>query len=224
MKTFNLTIFDGHPIIHNNNNVILIDTGAPSTIHITDSLTFLANTYSTTTDYMGMSIAAISEQLGMNITSLMGIDILSEYHLLIDYQNNNIGFSKNKIDLHGKEISITSIIGVPIIELVIDGKKLKFFLDTGAKLSYLSNTITNNYKSIGTEKDFYPGVGEFETNCYKITTTIGENSFKVKYGNLPQLLQMTLMLGGTDGIMGYDFFNNFKVMLDLNNNLLKYGK
>lgn len=224
MKTFNLTIFDGHPIIHNNNNVILIDTGAPSTIHITDSLTFLANTYSTTTDYMGMSIAAISEQLGMNITSLMGIDILSEYQLLIDYQNNNIGFSKNKIDLHGKEISITSIIGVPIIELVIDGKKLKFFLDTGAKLSYLSNTITNNYKSTGTEKDFYPGVGEFETNCYKITTTIGENSFKVKYGNLPQLLQMTLMLGGTDGIMGYDFFNNFKVMLDLNNNLLKYGK
>ncbi len=224
MKTFNLTSFDGHPIIHNNNNVILIDTGAPSTIHITDSLTFLANTYSTTTDYMGMSIAAISEQLGMNITSLMGIDILSEYQLLIDYQNNNIGFSKNKIDLHGKEISITSIIGVPIIELVIDGKKLKFFLDTGAKLSYLSNTITNNYKSTGTEKDFYPGVGEFETNCYKITTTIGENSFKVKYGNLPQLLQMTLMLGGTDGIMGYDFFNNFKVMLDLNNNLLKYGK
>jgi hypothetical protein len=35
---------------------------------------------------------------------------------------------------------------------------------------------------------------------------------------------MTLMLGGTDGIIGFDFFNNFKVVLDLKNNRLKYAK
>lgn len=32
------------------------------------------------------------------------------------------------------------------------------------------------------------------------------------------------MLGGTDGIIGYDFFNNFKVVLDLKNNRLEYAK
>jgi hypothetical protein len=29
-------------------------------------------------------------------------------------------------------------------------------------------------------------------------------------------------LGGTDGIIGFDFFNNFKVVIDLKNNRLKY--
>jgi hypothetical protein len=97
------------------------------------------------------------------------------------------------------------------------------FLDTGAKLSYLSGSITSNYESIGTEEDFYPGVGKFETECFDISTSFGVNNFNVKFGNLPTLLQMTLMLGGADGIIGFDFFNNFKVVLDLKNNRLKYA-
>ncbi len=102
--------------------------------------------------------------------------------------------------------------------------ELKFFLDTGAKLSYLSDSLTSNYESVGTDEDFYPGVGKFQTECFEIPTVFGDNEFVVKYGNLPPLLQMTLMIGGTDGIIGFDFFNNFKVVLDLKNNRLKYAK
>jgi hypothetical protein len=32
---------------------------------------------------------------------------------------------------------------------------------------------------------------------------------------------MTLTLAGADGIIGFDFFNNFTVLLDLENNKLK---
>ena len=113
--------------------------------------------------------------------------------------------------------------GIPIIELSIDSQILKFFLDTGAKLSYLSKSITSNFESVGTDEDFYPGVGKFETECFEISTSFGAKNFIVKYGNLPPLLQMTLMLGGTDGIIGFDFFNNFKVVLDMKNNRLKYA-
>jgi hypothetical protein len=108
--------------------------------------------------------------------------------------------------------------------MTVDNQELKFFLDTGAKLSYLSDSLTSNYESIGTDEDFYPGVGKFQTECFEITTVFGNTEFVVKYGNLPTLLQMTLMLGGTDGIIGFDFFNNFKVVLDLKNNRLKYAK
>ena len=80
-----------------------------------------------------------------------------------------------------------------------------------------------HYVSLGKDKDFYTGVGKFETGCFDIKTSFGDNNFNVKYGNLPALLQMTLMLGGTDGIIGFDFFNNFKVVLDLKNNKLKYA-
>lgn len=223
MKSFQLKIFKGHPIIEDGEKIILIDTGAPSTINASDSLTFCSDSFECSTNYMGLTVSKISDMLGTEITTLLGADILSEYKILFDYKNEVVEFNKQEITFDGAEIAISNFMGIPVIELSIDSQILKFFLDTGAKLSYLSKSITNNYKSVGTDEDFYPGVGLFKTECFEISTSFGTKNFIVKYGNLPQLLQMTLMLGGTDGIIGFDFFNNFKVVLDLKNNLLKYA-
>ncbi len=223
MNSFKLTIFKGHSIIKSGENIILIDTGAPSTIHTSNSLTFCSETYSSSTNYMGLTVLEISELLGTKITTLLGTDILSEYKILFDYKNEIIEFNKQEIVFEGTEIEISIFLGIPIIELSIDHHQLRFFLDTGAKLSYLSDSITNKYKSIGTTEDFYPGFGNFETECFEIPTSCGDKNFIVKYGKLPTLLQRTLELGKTDGIIGFDFFNNFKVVLDLKNKKLKYG-
>ena len=223
MKQFQITLFKGHPIINDGENIILIDTGAPSTIHESSNLTFCSDNYSCSTNYMGLTVSKISEMLGTQITTLLGVDILSDYKILFDYKNKIVDLNKQEIGIYGTEIGISNFMGIPIIELSINNQKLKFFLDTGAKLSYLSDSITSNYESIGTDEDFYPGVGKFETECFEISTSIGDKNFLVNYGNLPRLLQMTLMLGKTDGIIGFDFFNNFKVVLDLKNNRLKYA-
>lgn len=223
MKTFQIKLFKGHPIIKEGENIILIDTGAPSTIHSSDSLTFCSTNYICSTNYMGMTVSKISEMLGSEITTLLGADILSNYKTLFDYKNSVIEFNNQEIEFEGTEVEISNFMGIPVIEMSINNQKLKFFLDTGAKLSYLSNSITSNYVSIGTDEDFYPGVGKFETDCFEISTRFGNTDFIVKYGNLPPLLQMTLMLGGTNGIIGFDFFSNFKIALDLKNNKLKYA-
>lgn len=148
----------------------------------------------------------------------------TKFFLTIRIKNGVVEFDKQEINFNGTEIGISNFMGIPIIELSIEKQNHKFFLDTGAKLSYLSNSITSNYESIETDEDFYPGVGKFETECFEISTLFGGKNFLVKYGNLPPLLQMTLMLGGTDGIIGFDFFNTFIVVLDLKNNRLKYGQ
>jgi hypothetical protein len=224
MKQFQIQLFKGHPIINDGENIILVDTGAPSTIHASDSLSFCSASFDCSTNYMGLTVSKISEMLGTGITTLLGTDILSDYKILLNYHNQVIEFSKQEIVFDGTQIDISNFMGIPIIEMTVDNKRLKFFLDTGSKLSYLSDSLTRNYESIGTDEDFYPGIGKFETPCFEIPTNFGENNFTVKYGNLPTLLQMTLMLGGTDGIIGFDFFNNFKVVLDLGNNRLKYAK
>ncbi len=223
MKKFEITLFKGHPIIKDGENIILIDTGAPSTIHASSNLTFCSDNYNCATNYMGFTVTKISEMLGTEITTLLGADVLSNFKIRFDYKNEVVEFNKEAITFEGTEINISNFMGIPIIELKIDNQELKFFLDTGAKLSYLSDSITSNYESIGTDEDFYPGVGEFETDCFEISTSFDDNDFIVKYGNLPPLLQMTLMMGGTDGIIGFDFFNTFEVVLDLKNNRLKYG-
>jgi hypothetical protein len=224
MKQYKVTLFEGHPIIKDGENIILIDTGAPATIHVSDRFIFGSENYNCTTSYMGLTVSALSDMLGTKITTLLGADILSDYKLLFDYKNEMVEFSKQEITFEGTEMGISNFMGIPIIELSIDDQKLRFFLDTGAKLSYLSESITNKFESIKTDEDFYPGVGRFETDCFEIPTRLNHHEFMVTYGNLPSLLQMTLSLGGTQGIIGYDFFNNFKVMLDLGSKRLRYAR
>lgn len=222
MKSFPLSLFQGHPIIVDKENIILIDTGNPSTIHVSDSIDFCSERFGCTTNYMGLTVQQISEMLGTKITTLLGADILSNFKICLDYSNEVVEFHKEAIRMEGVEKGISKFMGIPIIDLNIGDQNLKFFLDTGAKLSYLPGHITGHYASIGTAEDFYPGVGNFETPCYEIPTICGDHHFPVKYGNLPSLLQMSLMLGGTDGIIGFDFFNHFRVALDLENNRLEY--
>ena len=224
MQKFQLQVFKGHPIISDGENTILIDTGAPVTLHTAGSLDFCADTYPCSLNLNGMTIENISDMLGMPITTLLGGDVLSHYSILFDYINQEVTFSKQDIPLKGTTSDITLFMGIPIIQMQLNHQDVKFFLDTGAMLSYISNTFTNGTPSVGMEEDFLPGYGVFQTPCFHIVTTIGSDEFVVKYGNLPSLLQMTLMLGGVKGIMGYDLFKNFKVLVDYRNKQLKFSK
>jgi hypothetical protein len=173
---------------------------------------------------MGLTINKLSELLGTKITTLLGTDILENYNLKLDYKNCIAQFDKNEIVLEGNERELTSFMGIPILKLNVDNQDHNFFLDTGAKLSYLASSYTANYESVGKQEDFYPGVGKFQTECFDIQTSLGNTSFNVRYGNLPTLLQRTLMMGGTKGVIGSDFFSHFKVVIDFKNKRLKYAK
>ena len=223
MSNSKLEIFNGHPIINDGENTILIDTGSPATIHDDGIINFCSTAYICSKNYMGLTVAKVSEMLGKNISALLGTDILSNYKILFDYNNKVVTFHEQEVRFEGEDTPISNFMGIPVIALSIDGQELNFFLDTGAKLSYLPASITSKYSSIGTEEDFYPEIGKFDTECFEISTSIGNKKFIVKYGNLPALLQMSLMLGGTDGIIGFDFFNHFKALLDLKSNKLKYA-
>jgi hypothetical protein len=223
MRQFQLEIFKGHPIIVEGEHRILIDTGAPSTIHQSGEIQFCGDYYDCTVNYMGLKISNISELLGMEITTLLGADILSEYKILFDYANKVVTFSKDNLNFVGKTMDITDFMGIPILQMSVDNQELKFFLDTGARLSFLSSDITRDYKCVGTEEDFYPGVGPFQTECFEVPTVFDGQIHLFKFGNLPDLLQMTLMLGGAHGIVGYDFFSQYQVLLDIRNRKLTYA-
>ena len=108
MRTYKLEIFNGHPIIEENDNIILVDTGAPSTIHRTDELSLNSDNFNVVSSYLGLDVDKISEMLGKEITTLMGADILSQYKILIDYENRIIAFSEKEINFNGEEISLSS--------------------------------------------------------------------------------------------------------------------
>lgn len=203
---------------------MLIDTGSPSTIHRNNSLQFMGKTYRTQSEYLGLTLPKLCGLLRKEVSTLIGMDILSEYKISIDYKNRKIVFFNEKVEYDASSLLIENFMGIPVLPIEIQGEPIKCFLDSGARLSYLNSDLTGNMQFAGREKDFYPGIGNFETDCFLANTSIGKESFEVKYGTLPDLLNLTLLMAKVHGILGFDFFRTFKILLDFENNKIFYSK
>jgi hypothetical protein len=222
MRFFPLHLHEGHPIIESGDDVILVDTGAPTTIHVRPELDFCSSLHHTATEYMGLNTDRLSEMLGKRITTLLGADILSNHVVFFDYPNGQIGFGRLRPEMPARERNLKNFMGIPIVPLTVGGNTLSMFLDTGAKLSYLSRARTMGLKSVGNEEDFYPTLGKFKTPIYELTAQWEGHDFEVRFGKLPPLLEMTLTMGNASGIIGYDFFSRFRVWLDLRKGKMGY--
>ena len=224
-KEFKLELFNGHPLITDEGNVILIDTGNPTTLHTSGTLSFMGEEHACSTNLMGIDVSRISEMIRTEISTLMGTDIISQYLVLFDYRNNSITFSKEETDLPGsQEARLSSFMKVPLLNLQIEENELSFMLDSGAKLSYLDPEHTRDHPITGEEEDFFPAIGRFKTECFEIPVKLGDETFTGRFGHLPSLLQQSLGLSGAAGIIGYDLFSSFRILLDLGKGIMKYTR
>lgn len=219
-KTYTINKFDNHLIIEDNGNTCLIDTGSPFSIFDGTSLDFCGRQFP-----KGLSMCsadAISNLLGMHVDALVGNDILKHFNVLIDYAEGTISFSDESLNLSSAiELPFDMSFGVPKVNMTLQGEERRFFLDTGAKISYVSSQMTQGLESVETASDFYMGFGNFDTPIYNMEASVAGQSFNVRVGNLPPMLEGTLIgLSGTAGVIGYDFFNRFKVQLDYANHML----
>jgi len=223
MKNFSLELINDHPVIHSGDDIILIDTGSPTTICNQPKFEFLGSSYGVSHNLMGFTVEKLSEMIGgARITVLLGMDILSKYWMYIDYSAGEVAFSEYEISFSGETIPFSTFMGIPGIDIVIDQNPVKCFLDSGAQLSYLPERLTRNHSSTGKKDDFYPGFGKFSCQTFSIETKFQDESFQVNYGNLPELLGMSLLVAGVEGIIGYDFFNHYSLLFDFKSSILTY--
>lgn len=204
-------LVDGHIIVKDGNRQLLIDTGAPSSVGDSSPLAFAAGSYPMQSSYMGISTASLSKSVGTPINVLVGADILNGYDIAIDPVDQRFTLTENELPLAGTSLELDSFMGIPIIEASVGKDSVRMFFDTGAKLSYLDRERTDAFPSVGTESDFYPGVGEFITSAYDIPIALATEKVVLRVGNLPELLQMTLMMANTSGILGTAILQTYKV-------------
>jgi len=216
-KTFQLNLVDGHALIEDEDNIILIDTGSPVTIHQQKTLKFMNHDFTVNEAPPGASIPQLCEYIGTTITTLMGMDKLSYYKIIFDYPNKRITFS-NKTDLvfEGESIALTSNMTIPVIDVTLNEHSIPCFFDTGAKLSYLHSSETQNLRNLGELSDFHPGIGRFQSPTFEVETQVGTKVFPVIYGNLPNAFENMLLkiVAGNNGIIGYDFLKKYKIYMD----------
>lgn len=223
MKTFPLILQDNHPIIKDGGNLILVDTGSPTTIHINNKFQFIDKNFNVTTSVGGFSIDRITQGLGCKITTLLGNDIIRNYKLLFNYEEAKITFFERDEEpiISGKKITLSSISGIPTFKAkvnFIENNEIEFFLDSGARLSYLREDLTTDLKKHVDMTDFYPGYGSFTVPTFLTKIYIDQVRIDPVFANLPK--QLARLTNTVPGIMGSDLFRERLVFIDLKANLM----
>lgn len=193
---------DGHIIALVDGLRVLIDTGAPSTVAESSPLVMAGRSFPTQRSYLGVTPPSLSASVGCSFHALVGADVLNQHDLHLDPGTQTLTMTEDELPLAGKTLPLASFMGIPIVEGKIGQDEVKMFFDTGAKLSYLHSERTAALPSVGMEGDFYPMFGEFITSVYDVAIDLAGEVIPVRVGTLPQRLQTTLMMAGTDGILG----------------------
>jgi hypothetical protein len=135
--------------------------------------------------------------------------------VLLDLPNNLIQFSLPDRPGHGSHVALRMMAGVPIATCMANGKEIQAVFDTGSQFCYVHQSLVQGQASIGKEKDFYPGLGEFETEMYQVPFNIGGIELNLRCGVLPAMLESALGVTGAHGILGVELMQKCSVWLNL---------
>jgi hypothetical protein len=199
--TYPLLFEKKHLFIMIHGNKWLIDTGSPVSFGEEDSLSICNEVFKIENTYGALNAEEISSHIGLIVRGLIGVDILNRFDTLFSINKYEVAFSKDRINLEGDILPIDSFMGIPTIKVNILDTEYTMFFDTGAQISYFQSPLLKDFPSNGTIKDFYPGIGEFETEIYLLDIDIGLSKYKLVCGSLPTLLSETLMMASVQGIV-----------------------
>ena len=215
IRDYRLDMINGHLIARIEKYAVLIDTGIPMSIGDFDQWHFLNQVHDLSASYMGVSTEYISRMVGTKVDIVLGSDVLRKLFVIIQPHQHRITFGFGHSIYQSERIPLSDFMGVPIANVMIGNTSFEAFVDTGARLSYVAKSLVSSYSPCGVEKDFYPGMGEFETQVYEVPFQIGRNEMTLRCGVLPGLLEKALFITGKLGIIGTEIFEKFDVHLAL---------
>lgn len=189
----------------------IIGTGSPRSFSELPTLELDGVTLNLAPTFAGLNAANLTALVGVPVTGLLGIDVLKRFDIIFDLPSSQIIFSSEPVALDGIVVPLHDYKGLPIIEAVIGGHSSRAFLETGAKLSYWSNSSLTTYPAAGLSEDFYPGIGLFQVDTYRVPVGIGGRNFEIRFGvPTTQVLSM-LRMAGVTAILGNEMFQKAKI-------------
>ncbi len=211
----------GHLFLSNNQGgYFIVDTGSPSTICEAKQLDFLGKSYSVSTSYGGLTVPLLRNFIpntAKKIVGLLGLDVMSHYWVSFDVRDGVaiFGDGESSVPELNHWVNYNDLMGVPLINIELDGLPLQAFFDSGANLSYIKKSISKNWNALGVKEDFHPLTGVFQTPHYIHSTMIHGKQVDVNWGNLPNgKLSLILSMGIVDAIVGVDIFAQSTVIMD----------
>ena len=208
MDTLPLQLRDGHPFVELNGELWLLDTGAPTSFGKSTSISLAGEQFSLGSSYLGLTSATLAGFVGVQCVGLLGADVLGRFDHILDVPGGTLSISTAELSHAGQTVRLADFMGIPILTAQIAGTDYRMFFDTGAQISYFQEDSIADFPAAGPVTDFYPGVGQFQTETHQVEVTLGGVAFKLRCGTLPGLLGATLMMADTEGIVGNQILCN----------------
>ena len=202
MSLLPLRFRGGHLFLEVDGGLWVVDTGAPASFGAVPSVRIAGHTAPVRNSFFGLDASTLSRYVGVQCSGLLGADVLGELDIVFDVPDETASISTGALVHDGSTVALEEVMGLPIVSVASQGVSHRMFFDTGAKISYYQDESLSEYPSAGPITDFYPGVGQFQTETHLVDLTIGGMSFALRCGSLPGPLAATLMIAGVNGIVG----------------------
>ena len=213
-EQFTVELHQGVPVITCAGVRVAIATGTPVSFG-RRPLHILGDDYRLPTELLpDVDAEGIGTHLGTPIDVVLGADILSRYQCLLDLGSQRVVFSRGDLGCDGVSLRIPLREAVPSADVVVGTRRGVALLDTGARLSYMDPACVST-QPVAREKDFFPLLGEFETDVYEVDVEVAGLRFRGRFGVLPAQLQQQMARLGAQWVVGSELLQQFPVVFDL---------
>jgi len=187
-----------------------------------------------------IDLTHLEAKKGTAIFGLLGNNLFARFEVIIDYtQSNIILYYLNKKGDKIEQDSLASLIDqqikipleinqkVILIGGEINGKKLRFCLDTGAEINILSSNLSKKVMTEFKVLRVLNLVGASEKNTQAILGNIkllkvGHKEYEQVQAALMNLESLTEVYGTyIDGMLGFDFLSRSKVAINYQQQVLR---
>ncbi len=202
MFNYPLQFLNGHLFMSIGNDRYLVDTGAPTSFGTGSPLTIADRPLQLGDQYLGLDAENLSRYMGVQATGLLGVDALRHFDILMDLVAGSAMLTEGTIESDGFQVHFEAFMGIPVVVARVGGSDRRMFFDTGAQLSYLRSDLLQDSPAAGSTDDFYPGLGSFRTDTFRVEVGLNGLTTSLRCGQLPAALDMLLGMADTEGIIG----------------------
>lgn len=213
MKSYPYELIHGYPIVQIEGLRVLLNTGSAESLGRDDQLLVDGMAFPVHRSTLRMKIEDLSAMLRTPLDVMLGADILTQFDFKLLSERGQVVFTSGEFRPYGYANHFELYMGVPITPVSVFNKDMRLFFVTGSRRTYLNMDLLRKLQPVGSVKDYYPGLGVFETPLFKIAVWVAGYDVELEVGITPAPLVSMLNQTHSQGILGADVLQGFEVCL-----------